>query len=210
MLDDLFLSSFRNKLVQEVGLDSEKPGYDGLIELVNHLMMKGKSSSDARDAAIRILVSLFPPLVLKLYKILISPLAGGKIAAMMVARVTALTCQWLMGPCTVNSVDLPDGTSCQSGVFVERCKYLEESKCVGVCINTCKLPTQTFFKDYMGVPLLMEPNFSDYSCQFKFGILPPLPKDDTTLKEPCLDICPTSSRRKEVAMNSNVEQCPKA
>ncbi|ESR57755.1 hypothetical protein CICLE_v10023407mg [Citrus x clementina] len=46
--------------------------------------------------------------------------------------------------------------------------------------------------------------------QFKFGILPPLPKDDTTLKEPCLDICPTSSRRKEVAMNSNVEQCPKA
>ncbi|KAH9786811.1 DUF4033 domain-containing protein [Citrus sinensis] len=210
VLDDLFLSSFRNKLVQEVGLDSEKPGYDGLIELVNHLMMKGKSSSDARDAAIRILVSLFPPLVLKLYKILISPLAGGKIAAMMVARVTALTCQWLMGPCTVNSVDLPDGTSCQSGVFVERCKYLEESKCVGVCINTCKLPTQTFFKDYMGVPLLMEPNFSDYSCQFKFGILPPLPKDDTTLKEPCLDICPTSSRRKEVAMNSNVEQCPKA
>ncbi|KAH9730802.1 DUF4033 domain-containing protein [Citrus sinensis] len=183
VLDDLFLSSFRNKLVQEVGLDSEKPGYDGLIELVNHLMMKGKSSSDARDAAIRILVSLFPPLVLKLYKILISPLAGGKIAAMMVARVTALTCQWLMGHCTVNSVDLPDGTSCQSG---------------------------TFFKDYMGVPLLMEPNFSDYSCQFKFGILPPLPKDDTTLKEPCLDICPTSSRRKEVAMNSNVEQCPKA
>lgn len=27
-------------------------------------------------------------------------------------------------------------------VFVEKCKYLEESKCVGVCINTCKLPTQ--------------------------------------------------------------------
>ncbi|ESR57757.1 hypothetical protein CICLE_v10023805mg [Citrus x clementina] len=104
VLDDLFLSSFRNKLVQEVGLDSEKPGYDGLIELVNHLMMKGKSSSDARDAA--------------LYKILISPLAGGKIAAMMVARVTALTCQWLMGHCTVNSVDLPDGTSCQSGVII--------------------------------------------------------------------------------------------
>lgn len=27
-------------------------------------------------------------------------------------------------------------------VFVERCKYLEESKCVGVCTNTCKFPTQ--------------------------------------------------------------------
>lgn len=33
------------------------------------------------------------------------------------ARVTALTCQWLMGKCTVNSVDLPDGASCQSGVI---------------------------------------------------------------------------------------------
>ncbi|XP_044501653.1 beta-carotene isomerase D27, chloroplastic isoform X4 [Mangifera indica] len=159
---------------------------------------------------VRILASLFPPLVLKLYKILISPIAGGKIAAMMVARVTALTCQWLMGSCEVNSVDLPDGTTCQSGVFVERCKYLEESKCVGICINTCKLPTQTFFKEYMGVPLLMEPNFNDYSCQFKFGVLPPLPEHDTALREPCLEICPTSSRCKEATQNLNVQQCPKA
>lgn len=28
--------------------------------------------------------------------------------------------------------------------------------------------TQTFFKDHMGVPLLMEPNFGDYSCQVMF------------------------------------------
>ncbi|RLN09819.1 hypothetical protein C2845_PM11G30350 [Panicum miliaceum] len=32
--------------------------------------------------------------------------------------------------------------SCSSQVFVEKCKYLEESKCLGICINTCKLPTQ--------------------------------------------------------------------
>ncbi|XP_044501650.1 beta-carotene isomerase D27, chloroplastic isoform X2 [Mangifera indica] len=210
VLDDFLLNSFRNKLVQEVGWDSEKPGYDGLIELVNGLMNKGKTNSETSDAAVRILASLFPPLVLKLYKILISPIAGGKIAAMMVARVTALTCQWLMGSCEVNSVDLPDGTTCQSGVFVERCKYLEESKCVGICINTCKLPTQTFFKEYMGVPLLMEPNFNDYSCQFKFGVLPPLPEHDTALREPCLEICPTSSRCKEATQNLNVQQCPKA
>ncbi|OAY48779.1 hypothetical protein MANES_05G005000v8 [Manihot esculenta] len=130
----------------------------------------------------------------------------------MIARVTALTCQWLMGICTVNSVDLPDGTSCESGVFVERCKYLEESKCVGICVNTCKLPTQTFFKDYMGVPLLMEPNFTDYSCQFKFGVLPPQPEDDITLKEPCLEVCPIASRRRQVAQtqSTDVGQCPKA
>lgn len=90
----------------------------------------------------------------------------------------------------------------------------------------------------MGVPLLMEPNFNDYSCQvypipswlnplqqfivlkmthylsqilqFKFGVLPPLPEDDATLKEPCLAICPNATRRREIAKNFNVEQCPKA
>ncbi|EXB28573.1 hypothetical protein L484_009732 [Morus notabilis] len=211
VFDDLFLNLFRDKMVQEVGWDSDKAGYGGLIEVANHLVMKSKSNSNTTEAAVRILRSLFPPWLLELYKMLVAPLAGGKVAAVMVARVTALTCQWLMGRCTVNSVDLPDGTSCASGVFVEKCKYLEESKCVGICINTCRLPTQSFFKDYMGVPLLMEPNFTDYSCQFKFGVNPPLPQYDAILKEPCLEICPNATRRRELASNRTADQrCPKA
>ncbi|XP_039007481.1 beta-carotene isomerase D27, chloroplastic-like [Hibiscus syriacus] len=210
ILDDFFLNSFRNKLVKEVGWDSEKPGYDGLIELAEALMMNSRSNSDTKYAAVRILKSLFPPFLLELYKILIAPIDGGKVAAMMVARVTVFTCQWLMGVCKVNSVDLPDGTSCNSGVFVERCRYLEESKCVGVCINTCKLPTQSFFKDYMGVPLVMEPNFSDYSCQFKFGVNPPLTENDDTLKQPCLDVCPIANKRRDIQKNVDVMKCPKA
>ncbi|XP_058765265.1 beta-carotene isomerase D27, chloroplastic [Vicia villosa] len=209
VLDDLFLNLFRNKLVQEVGWDSKKPGYDGLIEVANRLMMKGTTNSHTIEATVRILRSLFPPFLLELYKILVAPLGGGKVAAIMVARVTALTCQWLMGPCKVNSVDLSDGTSCSSGVYVERCKYLEESKCVGICLNTCKFPTQTFFKDHMGVPLLMEPNFTDYSCQFKFGVLPPLPEDDAILKEPCLEACPIASQRKMANRNIGATACPK-
>ncbi|XP_065860310.1 beta-carotene isomerase D27, chloroplastic [Euphorbia lathyris] len=208
LVDDTFLTLFRNKMVKEVGWDSERPGYDGLIEVANRLMLTGRTNAETREAAVRILRSLFPPFLLDLYKLLISPLGNGKVAAIMVARVTAITCQWLMGRCTVNSIDLPDGTSCQSGVFVERCKYLEESKCVGICVNTCKLPTQTFFKDCMGVPLLMEPNFTDYSCQFKFGVFAPQPEDDSSLKEPCLEACPIASRRR-VAQNV-VGQCPKA
>ncbi|CAJ2629027.1 unnamed protein product [Trifolium pratense] len=209
VVDDLFLNLFRNKLVQEVGWDSKKAGYDGLIEVANRLMVKGTTNSHTIEATVRILRSLFPPFLLELYKMLIAPIGGGKVAAIMVARVTALTCQWLMGPCKVNSIDLPDGTSCNSGVYVERCKYLEESKCVGICLNTCKFPTQTFFKDHMGVPLLMEPNFADYSCQFKFGVLAPLPKDDTVLKEPCLEACPNASQRRMIGRNVGVTACPK-
>ncbi|KAG7619320.1 hypothetical protein ISN44_As04g002320 [Arabidopsis suecica] len=193
-LDDFFMQSFRNKLVEEVGSDSEKPGYVGLIELVKLLLLKGRTRSETSDAAVRILKSLFPPLILELYKLLIAPIAQGKLAALMVARVTVLTCQWLMGPSKVNIIDLPNGESWDSGVFVEKCQYLEESKCVGVCINTCKLPTQTFFKDYMGVPLVMEPNFKDYSCQFKFGVAPP--EDDGNVNEPCFETCSIAGRRK--------------
>lgn len=213
LLDNLFLHLFRAKIVRETGWESEKPGYDGLVEVAAHLTI-GRSNSETIQASVRILRSLFPPLLLELYRILVAPLAQGKVAATMIARVTALSCKWLMGPCEVNSVPLPDGSSLMSGVFVERCKYLEESKCVGVCINTCKLPTQTFFHDYMGVPLLMEPNFTDYSCQFKFGVAPPQPQKDSALTEPCLEICPLATRRGRAGSSPPPEdhkpKCPQA
>lgn len=210
-LDDFFLNSFRKKLVEEVGWDSEKAGYDGMMELVNGLML-GRTTRHTNEAAVRILKSLFPPYLLELYQMLITPIGGGKIAAMMVARVTILTCQWLMGPCSINTIELRDGSSCQSGVFVERCKYLEESKCVGICVNTCKLPTQTFFKDHMGIPLFMEPNFTDYSCQFNFGVVPPTPENDSALQEPCLDGCPYAAQGGSKGINkmSISKSCPRS
>uniref|UniRef100_A0A0E0PH35 Beta-carotene isomerase D27-like C-terminal domain-containing protein n=1 Tax=Oryza rufipogon TaxID=4529 RepID=A0A0E0PH35_ORYRU len=203
--DDFLLAFFRAKMVEEVGWDSEKPGYNGLIEVANRLMVKGKSALETEQSAVRVLRSLFPPLLLVLFKALLAPIANGQLASMMVARATALSCQWLMGPCSVNSVILSNGKSLSSGVFVEKCKYLEESKCLGVCINTCKLPTQTFFKDHMGVDLYMEPNFEDYSCQFNFGVSPPPLGTDKALKEPCLDICTNARRRKELGTGSSTD-----
>ncbi|KAJ7558603.1 hypothetical protein O6H91_04G047500 [Diphasiastrum complanatum] len=163
--DRLLLTLFRDKMVQEVGWDSKKEGYDGLIEVSRHLMAKYKTSPHIEEATVRILKSLFPSFLLPLFRRLIVPLAGGKIAAVMTARVTQATCQWLMGPCRVNHVELSDGSLLASGVLVERCKYLEESKCASICVHTCKLPTQSFIKSEMGVPLAMEPNFEDFSCQ---------------------------------------------
>ncbi|KAG2616188.1 hypothetical protein PVAP13_3NG154232 [Panicum virgatum] len=208
--DDLLLAFFRRKMVEEVGWDSEKPGYAGLMEVANRLMVKGKSASETEQAAVRVLQSLFPPLLLVLYKALLAPIAHGQLAAMMLARATALSCQWLMGTCSVNSITLPNGKSWSSGVFIEKCKYLEESKCLGICINTCKLPTQTFFKEHMGVDLYMEPNLEDYSCQFSFGLPPPPLDSDKALKEPCLDICTNARRRRELGRNSGPDDlsCP--
>ncbi|KAF3629996.1 putative peptidyl-prolyl cis-trans isomerase CYP21-3, mitochondrial-like [Capsicum annuum] len=247
VFDNLFLSLFRNKMVQETGWDSQKPGYEGLIEVAHRLTL-AQDNSQTRDAAVRILRSLFPPLLLELYRMLVAPIDGGKFAALMVARVTALSCQWLMGPCSVNSVDLPNGSSLMSGCdkggfqaqasrllnmkwnWIELCSSFHELsdsypllqfKVFGMKSHAIfqmafssyvlfqKMLT-TFFKDHMGVPLLMEPNFTDYSCQFKFGILPPQQEFDDALKEPCLEICPNAVRRKEMNHSTHAHKCPRA
>uniref|UniRef100_A0A803LF32 Uncharacterized protein n=1 Tax=Chenopodium quinoa TaxID=63459 RepID=A0A803LF32_CHEQI len=50
LLDGFFLDSFRKKLVEEVGWDSEKAGYDGMMELVNGLML-GRTTQQTNQAA---------------------------------------------------------------------------------------------------------------------------------------------------------------
>lgn len=89
------------------------------------------------------------------------------------AFVTSATCQWLMGPCQVNDIEMEDGSFQASGVAVERCRYLEQSGCVSVCVHTCKLPTQAFMMDHMGIALAIEPNYNDYSCQVPHPIPTP-------------------------------------
>ncbi|KAJ3676064.1 hypothetical protein LUZ60_003476 [Juncus effusus] len=207
LFDDLLLNFFRHKMVQEANWDSEKEGYDGLIEIANQLM-KGKTRHETEQSAVRVIKSLFPEWLLVLFKKIFVPIYDGKLASLMVARATAISCKWLMGPCYVNSITLPNGDSSSSGVFVEKCKYLEESKCIGICINTCKLPTQTFFKEYMGVDLYMEPKFEDYSCQFNFGVPPPTLANDKALNEPCLEICTIKNNEKEIRhRKSDTVQC---
>ena len=38
------------------------------------------------------------------------------------------------------------------------CRYIENSGCVGMCVNMCKLPTQDFFTNEFGLPLTMNPS----------------------------------------------------
>lgn len=37
-------------------------------------------------------------------------------------------------------------------------RYLENSGCVGMCVNMCKIPTQDFFNNEFGLPLTMTPS----------------------------------------------------
>ena len=87
------------------------------------------------------------------------------------AFVTPLILPWLVGDAEVNDVPLEAraresargakfphafeavfaGTKSQQegykqGVLVKRCRVLEESGCVSVCKNVCKIPTETFLR----------------------------------------------------------------
>lgn len=196
LLDRAFLRLFRRKMAEEVGWDSPLAGYEGLVEVAQRLMAKYPSKDATEEATVRILRSLFPPGLLYLFRLLVAPIGGGRPAAILTARVTQLTCSWLMGPCQVNDVSAlpPGGPAIPSGVLVERCRYLEELQCAAACVHTCKMPTQAFISRDMGVPLTMEPNFEDLSCQFKFGVAPPPREEDEAIRTPCLTICKSASR----------------
>jgi hypothetical protein len=65
---------------------------------------------------------------------------------------------WLMGECEVNDCTVDGGlTGKNQGLLVKRCRFLEESGCASVCVNSCKIPTQNFFLNDMGLPLTVCP-----------------------------------------------------
>jgi hypothetical protein len=111
------------------------------------------------------------------------------------AFVTPLILPWLVGDAEVNDVPLEAraresceeskvpanafeavfaGTKSQQegykqGVLVKRCRVLEESGCVSVCKNVCKIPTETFFTEKVGLPVTLIPNYETLECQFCYG-----------------------------------------
>ena len=50
--------------------------------------------------------------------------------------------------------------------MIDNQRYLEESGCASVCINSCKVPTQEFFARDMGIPLSMEPDYDTFECKY--------------------------------------------
>lgn len=129
-----------------------------------------------------------------------------------------LTCQWLLGETEVVDVEMDGGRlgkgngllikvcaagdSCAARAPTphvvmpwtplsasQRCRYLEESGCASVCINMCKVPTQEYFRKYMGVPLTMQPNYDDYSCLASFGRTPPAQQEDPGGPESPCGVC---------------------
>ncbi|PNW77196.1 hypothetical protein CHLRE_10g426350v5 [Chlamydomonas reinhardtii] len=204
------MALFRRKMVEALGSDSKLSGYDAIIDLTRKLNTKFRTAAETQEATRGILNALFPSWLPGAFKVMFSrPLP--EFSCRLNALATAMTCQWLMGPCKVNDVEIDGGkVGTGHGVLVERCRYLEQAGCASVCINSCKVPTQSFFEKDMGLPLTMTPNYDDFSCQFSFGKTPDPVDRDPAFATPCFTQCPSKRSRTPVCGGIELPSMPGA
>lgn len=188
--DRLFIALFSRKMAKAVGKPVRIAGYDGFVDLSKQIMA-GRNAQGQQKLVAVVLGSLVPAPVLWLVRTLFSPTRW---VCESNAWFATVLFDWLVGPCYVKEVeiDLEDGTTRRqkSAVQIEKCRYLEQSGCVGMCVNMCKLPTQKFFTEEFGIPLTMTPNFQDLSCEMVFGQRPPPLETEDAYQQPCLqDMC---------------------
>ncbi len=129
-------------MAKSLTYDVSTPGYPGLMELARGLNRKFPPA-EAQAQVRRILRGLFPQFIIRLFPLMFSgpfPAFSAKLNAL----ITKLTCTWLMGP--MELVDVPAdellagwGDGAGQALTIERCRFLEESGCASVCINTCKV-----------------------------------------------------------------------
>lgn len=156
--------------------------FAGMVE-VSRALMQGRTAEQQRAAVIRGFPQV-PPWFRRLFPY-------SRWGAELNARITPAFFTWLVGPMAPAAAEV-GGAVQRSAVRIERCRYLAESGCVGMCANLCQQPTQAFFTQQLGMPLTMTPNFEDLSCEMVFGRVPPHLEEEPAMRQPCLAICPSA------------------
>jgi hypothetical protein len=192
-VDQVLLTMFRSSLAKNIGIDSSLPtdDYGGILELVAAMNARFSNRDEVRKMAQNTLRDLFPSWLPGNYAILFSK-PFPRFAARMNAWATRMGGTWLMGECEVNDIEINGEIFKDQGLLVKRCRFLEESGCASVCVNACKIPTQSFFIQDMGLPLTMTPDYKTYECQFSFGVMPDEKLELEAKSTPCLLRCPTN------------------
>ena len=201
-LDLLFIRLFSRKMSIAVGQTTSLKGYEGFVDLSKSIM-DGRSSHEQQAVVGIVLRSLMPSPVLWGIRTFFSPT---KLVCELNAWFATQLFEWLVGPCSVVEAQIESDSgkaySQKSGVHIEKCRYLEQSGCVGMCINMCKLPTQDFFTQEFGIPVTLTPNFENLSCEMIFGQMPPHLSEEAAYQQACLaEQCETA--------NLTSDRCPK-
>ncbi|KAJ7977324.1 beta-carotene isomerase D27, chloroplastic-like [Quillaja saponaria] len=183
-LDSLAINHLSKSVQAATGIKSSKSGYESLVEAAA-VVSQNFNPIQQQEIVIQALDRAFPKPILTLIRTL---LPQSKFAREYFAAFTTLFFAWLVGPCEVKESDF-NGRREKNVVHMKKCRFLEESNCVGMCTNLCKMPSQLFIKDSLGMPVYMVPNFDDMSCEMIFGQEPPASTDDPAFKQPCYRLC---------------------
>uniref|UniRef100_A0A7S3P4L4 Beta-carotene isomerase D27-like C-terminal domain-containing protein n=1 Tax=Amphora coffeiformis TaxID=265554 RepID=A0A7S3P4L4_9STRA len=207
ILDKTLLSIFRKLVAQNTGgVTSEKAGIQGLCEQGRTFMLQPNQTPEAQHKMVYdTLGDLMTPVLPPFYRIFMSgivPKLGTSIdgkqlgpwfyAPFLTSFVTPTFFAFLVGPSRPNR--RKDGQL--GGLVVEKCQFLQESGCKGLCLHQCKLPAQQFFDQELGLPLTVSPNFDTQECQWSFGEVPLPAAEDPSFPKGCLVGCES---RKAVA-----------
>ena len=183
------LDALTKRVEAETGAKARAKGYDGLVDVA-------KSLTHKHEDVMRLLRKAVPSPLCKTARIL-APDSNPtrKFYAWCAAKGFA----WLVGEC--EPVEVQEQGTSYSAVKMKKCKFLSESGCAAMCCSVCKMPTQEFLAEDLGIPTTMRPNFEDMSCEMIFG-LPPLPaEEDPAMCVPCLAECKLTGDDKRFAQN---------
>lgn len=219
--DKLLFQKFSRAVADEIGTTPPASNYAELISMINQLTFS-RPADQVNIQSKRMLVALFPVFLLPMYKA-IFPRFFPEFSAWMNTWVTHLTTLWLMGPSNISDLEInlmqqdtikasiqsTDNlnvemmnninnsnvvTMKENLLTIEKCRFLETAGCIQTCLHACKIPTQNFFLEEMGLPVTLNPNMTDYSCRFEFGKYPiPLELDETLQNLSCLHDCPKTN-----------------
>ncbi|XP_020571318.1 beta-carotene isomerase D27, chloroplastic-like [Phalaenopsis equestris] len=177
------------------GVKTKEKGYDGLVEAAS-IVARRKDGEEQQEMVEETLKKAFPAAVMNMLKTL---LPQSKFSRKFFAIFTTIFFSWLVGPCEVRESDFR-GKREKNVVYIPKCRFLEATNCVGMCTNLCKLPSQKFINNSLGMPTNMVPNFEDQSCEIIFGQHPLA--DDPALKQPCYRTSCIAKRKHGVGCSS--------
>lgn len=220
VVDIILLSIFRNLVVKNTnGVTSQQRGILGLVEQARTYMLQPGQTAERQHQMVRdTLRDLMTPILPPFYRIFMSGIVPENsflgreydnkqygpwfYAPFLTSFVTPTFFGFLVGPSYPNR--RKDGEF--GGLVVEKCKFLQESNCKGICLHQCKLPAQQFFQDELGLSLTVTPNFDTQECQWSFGEIPLSPEDDPSFPTGCLVGCESRATIAATA-GSNANVC---
>mmetsp|Transcript_25686 Transcript_25686/g.59877 ORF Transcript_25686/g.59877 Transcript_25686/m.59877 type:complete len:333 (+) Transcript_25686:104-1102(+) len=200
-IDLFFIAVFRQVMSSVANWQSQLPywgpqAYEGMLE-VAHAMQWGKSLKETEDTSLAVIKGLIPEDGREKFRTALRP---DQFGTELNAWITAVFFPFMVGKCDVEKKTqedvptIPAGEEWDCAVKIEKCRWLERSGCVGMCVGLCKKPMENMFDEVLGMPLSMEPNMEDLSCTLVFGKKPTPWNEDDLQKQPCFATCATAAK----------------